>query len=675
LLGMRSGASGQRFVIQLGGPMTPAHRQRIAAAGITLGDYLPVNAYVVTLDRADANAVEQLDFVRWGRPYQTSWKLSPNIGRRTEPLRTPERQAIAARGEFLVNICLFRDADADDALRAVRAMRGITVFDRVLLGEQTVIVAALRRADLGRVAGLQDVQYIEECLEPTERNNTVRNIVQSGTTTQAPLYDHGLHGEGQIIGIIDTFVDIDHCSFADVPNDPGPNHRKVLAYNAALGSAYHGTHVAGTAVGDGGTASNTRGVAYLARMVYGGPIPNFSSTELTDRLQFSHYYGARIHCNSWGDDSSTEYTTLSRQIDVFSRDNEEDLIVFAISNASTVRVPENAKSVLAVAASGDNAQINDHCYGGAGPTADGRRKPEVCAPGCGTFSSKWDTACDVEQRWGTSMACPAVGGTAALIRQYLTDGYYPTGVAGENEPVPPSGALLRAMVVNGSVDMTGVAGYPSDLEGWGRLLADEVLHFPGEARTLIVRDVRNASAAALSTGEQWSYLFDVTGSTEQLRVTMAFTDVPATVGAAYVPVNDIDLQVTAPDETVYYGNVFVAGSSWPGGSPDPENCVEQVHVNSPPIGEWTVTVNGSAVNQETQGFALVITGEVVEGPCPGDLNHNGVRNVTDFSIFAAAFGTSIGDPDYNPDADLDGNGSVNVTDFTAFAAVFGVPCP
>jgi hypothetical protein len=62
-------------------------------------------------------------------------------------------------------------------------------------------------------------------------------------------------------------------------------------------------------------------------------------------------------------------------------------------------------------------------------------------------------------------------------------------------------------------------------------------------------------------------------------------------------------------------------------------------------------------------------------PCLGDLTSDGFRNVTDFTLFAGAYGSRQGDPDYNPCADLNGNGFINVSDFTLFAAVFGVPCP
>lgn len=68
-------------------------------------------------------------------------------------------------------------------------------------------------------------------------------------------------------------------------------------------------------------------------------------------------------------------------------------------------------------------------------------------------------------------------------------------------------------------------------------------------------------------------------------------------------------------------------------------------------------------------------------PCAGDLSDpcDDVVNVTDFTAFAAAFGTSLGDPDYNPCADLAPAGApdgvINVTDFTSFTSQYGQPCP
>ena len=87
----------------------------------------------------------------------------------------------------------------------------------------------------------------------------------------------------------------------------------------------------------------------------------------------------------------------------------------------------------------------------------------------------------------------------------------------------------------------------------------------------------------------------------------------------------------------------------------------------------------AAIGDCDYDMALKLSGEETDAccPCVGDLSSpcDNVRNVTDFTIFAAAFGSSCGDPNYNVCADFDKNCVVNVTDFTTFAAGFGVPCP
>ena len=52
---------------------------------------------------------------------------------------------------------------------------------------------------------------------------------------------------------------------------------------------------------------------------------------------------------------------------------------------------------------------------------------------------------------GTSMATPLTAGHASLIRQYLEEGYYPTGVKGEGPSLTnPSAALIKAIIMNGA---------------------------------------------------------------------------------------------------------------------------------------------------------------------------------------------------------------------------------
>jgi agmatine/peptidylarginine deiminase len=93
-----------------------------------------------------------------------------------------------------------------------------------------------------------------------------------------------------------------------------------------------------------------------------------------------------------------------------------------------------------------------------------------------------------------------------------------------------------------------------------------------------------------------------------------------------------------------------------------------------PGGEFTVLVyddEDSAATFHDYMEVAVTAGSA----CPGDLNDDGFRNVSDFTLFAAAYNSQLGDPSYNPLADLNSDGFVNVSDFTAFAGNYGTACP
>lgn len=52
------------------------------------------------------------------------------------------------------------------------------------------------------------------------------------------------------------------------------------------------------------------------------------------------------------------------------------------------------------------------------------------------------------------MATPATSGSLALIRQYYTEGWYPTGTKTTADAFTPTGALMKATVVNSAVKMS-----------------------------------------------------------------------------------------------------------------------------------------------------------------------------------------------------------------------------
>lgn len=602
-------------VVKLDGPMTPARHEALTAAGLRLTSYLPEHAWMEPLDADRLAALRAVPFVEWVGAFRAEWKIDPELDAR--PYKTVYRQDLQARGLCKIVVVLFEGENTDEAAAALAAAKA-NVIDSNFVGGQWLIDAETTPAAARGLASLATVQFVEDAPEGTFRNDSTRWIIQSNTSGQLPVWNAGLTGQGQIAGVIDGTPRLTHCMFSDTVA-PGPTHRKFVGWRNAGSNDTHGTHVAGTIAGDAtpyDAYTTHDGIAYRARMSFSNASNIWSSTgTLEPRLNDAFNDGARVHSNSWGDDGTTAYTTWCRQIDVHTWNNQDSVVAFAVSNQSTLKTPENSINVLGVGATSDTPNQANRCYGGAGPTFDGRRKPEIYAPGCDTVSAS-NSTCGTTSLSGTSMACPAVSAGGLLVRQYYTEGFHPSGTANAADAFVPTGALIRATLLNGTVDMTGVAGYPSNAEGWGRLLLDNVLYFPADTtRRLWLRDVRHA-AGGLTTGQVVEHQFQCNGSQTPLKVTMVFTGPPAAVNASNPVINNLDLEVVSPSGTTYLGNVFTSGQSSAGGTADNKNNVEQVLINTPTSGLWTVRIRGTAVNQGPQGFAVVASGNISE-PCAG----------------------------------------------------------
>ena len=260
-------------------------------------------------------------------------------------------------------------------------------------------------------------------------------------------------------------------------------------------------------------------------------------------------------------------------------------------------------------------------FSSRGPTSDGRIKPDVVAPGTWNLSGYsnmfqqqydgspnpangfyqydgWGFPAGAFHKYmgGTSMAAPLVAGGAAVVRDFYQ----------KSRGHQASAALVKAVLVNSAVDLLdenndGVLDnanpIPNIHEGWGRV--DLV-------NATDASDVFFDEAATLSTGNTASHSFEVTSPGAPLKVTLAWTDYPASTSAVTALVNDLDLAVTAPDGTVYRGNVFSGGWSAAGGSFDRLNNVENVYVFAAAAGTWTIDVGGYNVPNGPQSFALVV---------------------------------------------------------------------
>ncbi|GMH89717.1 hypothetical protein TL16_g11543 [Triparma laevis f. inornata] len=312
---------------------------------------------------------------------------------------------------------------------------------------------------------------------------------------------------------------------------------------------------------------------------------------------------------------------------------------------NSVGSPAIAKNILAVGATesenGDlgNGQIGrDYMaeFSSIGPAEDGRIKPDIVAPGMGILSAcarpGENYECDPSSKptggsgtyegimfmSGTSMATPVASGTAALVRQYFMDGFYPTGAKVSSNAMTPSAALVKAVLMGSGTAMTAIRNKlsyltadttPSSMydnaQGFGRITIGDALKLNGfNDITTKVYDAKVITAGATDT-----YIIDVgsCSSTSDLVATLVWTDAAAIRHCTKCLVNDLDLSMSK-GSTTYYPNKVTASSNPPR---DELNNAEKIVIENASDGDnYMLTVKARNIQNAdgTQKYSLVVSG-------------------------------------------------------------------
>jgi len=112
----------------------------------------------------------------------------------------------------------------------------------------------------------------------------------------------------------------------------------------------------------------------------------------------------------------------------------------------------------------------------------------------------------------------------------------------------------------------------------------------------------------VAAGASRDYQIVVADSSKELKVTLAWHDAPGSTQAQQALVNDLDLEVVAPDGVV----MPISGQS----GPDRLNNLEQVVQNDPAPVVWTLRVRGTSVPEPGtyggQPFSIVASGGLAD---------------------------------------------------------------
>lgn len=450
---------GDLQIVQFNVAPGKAQQDLLAGLGIRVLDFIPERALAVRLVKGvSVDALRALPGVRAVVPLSAALRLSPRV----LELGTP-RDRGTAPGEIpeagrRLNVTLTQDADPAALADLIQARLGGVAVTRIaqqpLPRLQLVGSAKELRAAAEALARHPDVMFVDVARPNRLLNDESVWIGQSYDRyfgpheAEAPdpkpylmsgtLFQHGLTGTGQVIGVADTRLEHQMWFFTDLAHPlvkqnvpiPGPlvldpTHRKILAYNNVTGPSAdappyptwrHGTHTTGSALGDSlaNLSSPTNaghdtgdGMAPNAKLVYldmnlGVNTANCTDwicafCSVNDILKQEYDAGARISTNSWGNDSDA-----GDEADASVWVHPDQLVLFAAGNDGrfngAVEGTAGAKNVIGVGASetyndtfvdqwGIRDPENMAAFSSIGPAWDGRIKPDITAPGVAIASA------------------------------------------------------------------------------------------------------------------------------------------------------------------------------------------------------------------------------------------------------------------------------------------------
>ena len=552
-------------------------RKELAAQGILLCDYVAGNAYLAELpenfspDYLKNYHVTGLFHV--GKEYKISDKINsyalensadPQMAIAVSYFGSMNRQEVAKQLEWL----------------------GAKLLNTKINPPNTIYIKATSQV-LQNLANLPFVSYISgQKLKDVPLN--YNNHAFHGVDALASFSGRNLSGANITVGVGDNADPSTHVDFTGRLILRTPNPVDV-----------HGTHTAGTVGGGGILNPLYKGMAPMSTLV----IQSFSDilintpTYVQDNnmvITNNSYYSGADDCPGEG-----EYNSLSIFADNQMYTYDSVLHVFACGNdgqlsCSPFTAPygtiksgfQCAKNVLAVGAY-NTSIYRLTVFSSAGPVNDGRIKPEILAGGKGIMSTIPYNQYGLNS--GTSMASPTVAGIVALLYQR-----YKQLHGGQN----PSSALIKALVCN-TADDWGNPG-PDFGNGFGILNA---------RRSVEAMEAQQYFFGNISNGANDSYTLNVPGPSQQLKIMLYWNDPAASPNASKALVNDLDLTVTEPGGAIthlplilnpnpnHVTDIAVEGV-------DTLNNIEQVTINNPPAGNFTIKVNGTNVPQGPQKYVV-----------------------------------------------------------------------
>jgi hypothetical protein len=364
-------------------------------------------------------------------------------------------------------------------------------------------------------------------------------------------------------------------------------------FNSGISSSIYSPHasiMATTIAGAGNTSSFSKGVAQRSKITSS----NFASL-LPDPDAIFKGYDITVQNHSYGTTIQNYYGAEAMAYDVSAINNPELLHVFSSGNSGTAKGTEIYSAISGYANLTGNFKMaknsitvgaidsfyNIAAASSKGPAYDGRVKPELVAFG----------------EDGSSGAAAMVSGSAALVQQAYQQKYGKL----------PFSSTTKAILIN-SASEAGVNGIDFS-SGFGSLNTYAAVQTVQQGR--VMEDV-------LSSNQTKSFLIQVPANVAKLKVTLIWTDPAAVTNAPKALVNDLNLTVISSSNSSWLPWVLDHSphidslQSAAVRKPDTLNTVEQVTIEAPEAGTYTINISAGLLSINEQAFSIAYQVDTLE---------------------------------------------------------------
>lgn len=634
-LGVGNAAGSNHVLIQTKDYLSKENKEAFEKLKVEPEELVSEKTYLCRFEPDDLDEVRKLDFVTWAGVYGSQFVVAPDLRPGSSAATSAATQSSSQAHE--VDVVFHGDPgeSKDTLIKAV--VKAAHVHQEAIHDENDKIRLVLQDTYLNDVARLDAVRAILPVVQKKLFNEVARSILmgQGDIATERDLMkgELALRGDGEIICVADTGIDVHHAAFRSrvlPPRAWGRNADNSTSERTDDPDG-HGTHVSGSVLGDGTYHKSdteivhVQGTAPGARLLMQSLLDDSGGlggipADVSNLFEEARKAGARVHTNSWGPTQAGlpySYENAGSQIDSFIKKNPEMVICFAAGNEGIDRDRNGivdfkqigmyaaAKNSITVGASESyrpeqrlaygrfdyqagplrsdvtaNNSMGMAAFSNRGPSREGRIKPDIVAPGTCILSAKsslalagttWGRSNDPSWMYegGTSMACPLVAGGCALIRQAL-----------RTQKPDPSAALVKALLINGAVELKGqylpseAGPSPNFSSGWGRVNLSESIAMATYASDDDETALGCMEGTALADGGSFSRTVDISSEGKTLKVTLVWTDLPGDLLQ-----NDLALSVKV-------GDVERQGNP----TPDRKNNVEQIVWSAIPAKKAIITV-------------------------------------------------------------------------------------